>query len=46
MKFIPAIDLKDNQCVRLEKGKEKNITIFNKDPIQQAKFFQQSGCDS
>ena len=45
MKFIPAIDLKDNQCVRLEKGKEKNITIFNKDPIQQAKFFQQSGCE-
>lgn len=45
MKFIPAIDLKDNKCVRLEKGKEKDLTVFNEDPIQQAKFFQENGCD-
>ena len=31
MKFIPAIDLKDNKCVRLKKGKEENLTIFNDD---------------
>ena len=45
MIFLPAIDLKDNQCVRLQKGKEKDLTIFNKDPIQQAIFFEKSGCE-
>lgn len=44
MKFIPAIDLKDNKCVRLQKGKEKQLTIFNKDPVAQAKFFEKNGC--
>ena len=45
MKFIPAIDLKDNKCVRLKKGKEENLTIFNDDPINQAKFFEKNGCE-
>jgi phosphoribosylformimino-5-aminoimidazole carboxamide ribonucleotide (ProFAR) isomerase len=27
VKFIPAIDLKDNKCVRLKRGKEENLTI-------------------
>ena len=45
MKFIPAIDLKDNKCVRLKKGKEKNLTIFNDDPVNQAKFFEKNGCE-
>ena len=44
MKFIPAIDLKDNKCVRLKKGKEDNLTIFNDDPVNQAKFFEKNGC--
>ena len=44
MKFIPAIDLKDNKCVRLKKGKDEHTTIFNIDPIGQAKFFEESGC--
>lgn len=44
MKFIPAIDLKDKRCVRLQKGKEEELTIFNEDPIKQAKFFESSGC--
>jgi len=44
VKFIPAIDLKDNRCVRLQKGKEEELTIFNEDPIKQAKFFESSGC--
>ena len=42
MKFIPAIDLKDNKCVRLKKGKEENLTIFNDDPVNQAKFFEKN----
>ena len=45
MKFIPAIDLKDNKCVRLKKGKEENLTVFNNEPVIQAKFFEKNGCE-
>ena len=45
MKFIPAIDLKDNKCVRLQKGSLENITIFNDDPVKQAIFFEKKGCE-
>ena len=45
MKFIPAIDLRDNKCVRLEKGKESKLTIFNDNPVEQAKFFEENGCE-
>ena len=44
MKFIPAIDLKNNKCVRLKQGKEKDVTIFNNNPVEQAKFFENAGC--
>ena len=36
MKLIPAIDLKDNKCVRLQKGKEEKSTVYNENPIKQA----------
>ena len=45
MKFIPAIDLKDNKCVRLQKGSLENMTIFNDDPVKQAIFFEKKGCE-
>ena len=45
MKLIPAIDLKDNKCVRLRKGKENDATIFNENPVKQAKFFEKQGCE-
>jgi phosphoribosylformimino-5-aminoimidazole carboxamide ribotide isomerase len=45
VKFIPAIDLKDNNCVRLIQGKEEKLTIFNRDPVEQAKFFENNGCE-
>jgi len=45
VKFIPAIDLKDNKCVRLQKGSLENITIFNDDPVKQAIFFEKKGCE-
>ena len=45
MKFIPAIDLKDNKCVRLQKGKEERLTVFNDNPVEQAKFFEKNGCE-
>ena len=44
MKFIPAIDLKNNKCVRLQKGKEKQLTVFNDNPVEQAKYFEKNGC--
>ena len=44
MKLIPAIDLKENKCVRLEKGIESSATIYNEDPVQQAKIFERSEC--
>jgi phosphoribosylformimino-5-aminoimidazole carboxamide ribotide isomerase len=44
VKLIPAIDLRDNKCVRLKKGKESQLTIFNENPVKQAKFFEESGC--
>jgi len=44
VKFIPAIDLKDNKCVRLQKGKKEDLTIFNSNPVEQAKFFENNGC--
>jgi len=45
VKFIPAIDLKDNKCVRLQKGRLENITIFNDNPVKQAIFFEKKGCE-
>ena len=45
MIFIPAIDLKDNKCVRLERGKESLTTIFNNNPVEQAKYFEDKGCE-
>ena len=44
MKIFPAIDLKDNKCVRLEKGKDDSSFIFNHNPIDQAKYFEDQGC--
>jgi phosphoribosylformimino-5-aminoimidazole carboxamide ribotide isomerase len=45
VKFIPAIDLKDNKCVRLQKGKEEKVTIFNNNPVEQAMFFEKMGSE-
>ena len=44
MKIIPAIDLKDNKCVRLSKGEDSTSVVFNTNPIEQAKYFQDQGC--
>ena len=45
MKLIPAIDLKNNKCVRLSKGVDKTSFIYNNNPIEQAKFFEKEGCE-
>ena len=44
MNIFPAIDLKDNKCVRLTKGKDETTQVFNENPIEQAKFFEDAGC--
>ena len=43
MLLFPAIDLKDGQCVRLEQGDMARATIFNVDPVAQAKVFESQG---
>ena len=44
MKLIPAIDLKDGNCVRLSEGKKESFVVYSDDPIKQAKFFENEGC--
>ena len=44
MKLIPAIDLKGGKCVRLSEGKQDSSVIYNDNPVQQAKFFENEGC--
>ncbi len=43
MIIFPAIDLKDGNCVRLQKGEMDRVTVFNDNPAQQALKFQQQG---
>jgi len=43
MLIFPAIDLQDGKCVRLVKGDIKKKTVYNPDPLNQAKFFEQCG---
>ena len=43
MIFFPAIDLKQGKCVRLFKGEMNKATIFNDNPANQAKEFEDLG---
>ncbi|HUT49350.1 MAG TPA: 1-(5-phosphoribosyl)-5-[(5-phosphoribosylamino)methylideneamino]imidazole-4-carboxamide isomerase [Alphaproteobacteria bacterium] len=43
MILFPAIDLKDGQCVRLQKGVMDAATVFNDDPAAQARDFAAQG---
>ncbi|MCY4304224.1 MAG: 1-(5-phosphoribosyl)-5-[(5-phosphoribosylamino)methylideneamino]imidazole-4-carboxamide isomerase [Aestuariivita sp.] len=44
MILYPAIDLKDNQVVRLLRGNMDKTTVFNVNPADQAKKFADNGC--
>ncbi len=44
MQIIPAIDLKNNKCVRLTEGVDDTSIIFNDEPDKQAIYFQEIGC--
>lgn len=43
MILYPAIDLKDGQCVRLRQGDMAAATVFNADPVAQARRFEAQG---
>ena len=43
MILFPAIDLKNGACVRLEQGDMARATVFNTDPVAQAKRFEAQG---
>ena len=43
MLVIPAIDIKDGQCVRLRQGRMEDSTVFSDDPLQQAEKWVSQG---
>lgn len=43
MILFPAIDLKDGQCVRLKLGDMDQATVYNPDPADQARAFEEQG---
>jgi phosphoribosylformimino-5-aminoimidazole carboxamide ribotide isomerase len=43
MLIIPAIDLKDGQCVRLRRGAMDDATVYSSDPAAQARAWQDAG---
>ena len=44
MLIIPAIDLKDGQCVRLRQGLMDDSTVFSDDPVSMAARWVDAGC--
>lgn len=42
---IPAIDLKDGQCVRLKQGRMEDATVFSHDPVQTAAHWIEQGAN-
>ncbi len=43
MYILPAIDILDGKAVRLAKGDYAKVTIYNNDPVDQAKRFEDAG---
>lgn len=43
IELIPAIDIIDGKCVRLVKGDYDRQTVYNDDPVAQAREFEQLG---
>ena len=43
MIILPAIDLKEGRCVRLEQGLMDRDTVYNDDPAAQARIWQEQG---
>jgi phosphoribosylformimino-5-aminoimidazole carboxamide ribotide isomerase len=45
MRIIPAIDIIDGKCVRLSKGDYNTKVIYNEDPLEVAKAFEDHGME-
>ncbi len=45
MRFYPAIDLKDGNCVRLLRGDMEAATVFSESPADQARAFEAQGAE-
>jgi phosphoribosylformimino-5-aminoimidazole carboxamide ribotide isomerase len=43
MEIIPAIDIMDGQCVRLEQGDYGKVSLYHKDPVEVARKFEGAG---
>ena len=43
MEIIPAIDLLNGKCVRLNQGNYNKVTNFNSDPVSQAQSWENHG---
>ena len=43
MQIIPAIDVIDGKCVRLTQGDYNDMKIYNEDPVEVAKQFEDAG---
>ncbi|MBL80172.1 MAG: 1-(5-phosphoribosyl)-5-[(5-phosphoribosylamino)methylideneamino]imidazole-4-carboxamide isomerase [Nitrosomonadaceae bacterium] len=43
MLIIPAIDLKDGNCVRLKQGVMESATVFSRDPVAMAQYWLGQG---
>ncbi len=43
IKIIPAIDIIDGKCVRLSQGDYNQKKIYNEDPLEVAKMFEDNG---
>ena len=45
MYLLPAIDILDGKAVRLAKGDYDCVTVYNPDPVEQAKIFEDAGAE-
>ncbi|MEN0006193.1 MAG: HisA/HisF-related TIM barrel protein, partial [Bacteroidota bacterium] len=43
MNIIPAIDIIDGKCVRLTQGDYAQKKVYNEDPLEVAKAFEEAG---
>jgi phosphoribosylformimino-5-aminoimidazole carboxamide ribotide isomerase len=43
MLIIPAIDLKNGQCVRLTQGRKEQVKVYDGDPVEMALRFEAEG---
>lgn len=43
MQIIPAIDLRNGQCVRLMQGRRAEATVYDGDPVEIARAFAEAG---